>query len=146
MHADWGNNQALPPAWDSPTAVAALIYLDGPGDGLEGGGTCAVPRRGAGDPSYARERLTEQPGYGGRPFINDSHEAEAWFRANEPDVAERRQELCACRLLHPASDLLPLITMALTVRGAGTSASSTLRPRGARPLCTAWTCGTMAVR
>jgi hypothetical protein len=91
MHADWGNNQVLPPAWDSPAAVSALIYLDGPEDGLEGGGTAAVPRtpnsnpqvacdvwhhfetevgclvkpgRGAGDPSYARERLVEMPGYG----------------------------------------------------------------------------------
>ena len=46
MHADWGNNQLAPPVWAAPTAVAALIYLDGPEDGLEGGGTAAVPRIG----------------------------------------------------------------------------------------------------
>ena len=41
MHADWGNNQLTPPMWAAPTAVASLIYLDGPEDGLEGGGTAA---------------------------------------------------------------------------------------------------------
>lgn len=36
MHADWGNNQVMPPEWGRPTAVSALIYLDGPEDGLDG--------------------------------------------------------------------------------------------------------------
>ena len=53
MHADWGNNQLAPPTWTSPTAVAALICLDGPEDGLEGGGTAVVPRSGEEDPAYA---------------------------------------------------------------------------------------------
>ena len=95
MHADWGNNQIMPPVWSEPSAVAALVYLDGPEDGLEGGGTSVAPRSGDDDAAYALERLIEQPGYGGRPFLNDSEEAEAWFRANEPEVAERRAQLYA---------------------------------------------------
>lgn len=93
MHADWGNNQLAPPTWAAPTAVSALIYLDGPEDGLEGGGTAAVPRSGDDDPAYAPDRLVEMPGYGGRPFINNADAAEQWFRDHEPEVANRRAKL-----------------------------------------------------
>jgi hypothetical protein len=93
MHADWGNNQLAPPTWAAPTAVATLIYLDGLEDGLEGGGTAAVPRNGEDDPAYAPERLVEMPGYGGRPLINNAEAAEQWFRDHEPEVATRRAKL-----------------------------------------------------
>lgn len=90
MHMDYGNNMLLHPEWDSPEAVAAIVYYD---DSEEvGGGTAFVPRRGETDPVY-QPPFIRMPGQAGKPFFNDRHTVENWFEENEPESYEFRREL-----------------------------------------------------
>jgi len=88
MHQDWGNNTFLPPSWDSPDAVAIIIYYD---DNV-GGETRVVSRQGEDDPAYKHGVARIAPGYH-LPFINDRTEAEAMVRRREPRLAAFRDML-----------------------------------------------------
>lgn len=92
MHCDWGNNQLIPSEWDQPSAVSAIVYLDGPEE-CTGGGTAVVPNRGSSDFPYQLTSLNIQPGYGSRPFMNNREDAEAWFSNHHPADYRLRQSL-----------------------------------------------------
>jgi len=90
MHMDYGNNTVLHPDWQSPEAVAAIIYYD---DSEEtAGGTAFVPRQGDADPVY-QPPFVHMPGQAGKPFFNDRRTVENWFNNNEPAAHKLRSEL-----------------------------------------------------
>lgn len=90
MHMDYGNNTVLHPQWDAPDVVAAIVYYD---DFEEtGGGTGFVPRRGVDDPVY-QPPFVNMPGQAGIPFFNDRATVESWFKDNDPNAYELRQQL-----------------------------------------------------
>ena len=90
MHMDYGNNTLLHPDWQSPEAVAAIIYYD---DGLEtAGGTAYVPRKGDADQVY-QPPFIHMPGQAGKPFFNDRQTVENWFDKNDSDAHKLRSEL-----------------------------------------------------
>ena len=93
MHCDFGNNILLNPSWDRPSAVSVIVYLDSSGDDCQGGATQAVPRLGSSDEAYRRDSHIIQPGYGGRPFINNKDDAEKWFQLHRPEEYLFRQRL-----------------------------------------------------
>ena len=79
MHMDYGNNTLLHPDWQSPEAVAAIIYYD---DSLEtAGGTAYVPRKGDADHVY-------QP-----PFIHMPGQAEKLVEFNPGTILFYRHDL-----------------------------------------------------
>lgn len=90
MHMDYGNNTVLHPQWESPEVVAAVVYYDDCDE--TGGGTGFVPRRGDNDPVY-RPPFVNMPGQAGKPFFNDRATVESWFKENDPDAYELRQQL-----------------------------------------------------
>ena len=90
MHMDYGNNTLLHPDWQSPEAVAAIIYYD---DGVEtAGGTAYVPRQGDADHVY-QPPFTHMPGQAGKPFFNDRRTVESWFDKNDSYAHKLRSEL-----------------------------------------------------
>ena len=90
MHMDYGNNTVLHPDWQSPEAVAAIIYYD---DGaVTSGSTAYVPRQGDTDPVY-QTPLIHMPGQAGKPFFNDRRTVENWFDKNDPDAHKLRSTL-----------------------------------------------------
>jgi hypothetical protein len=93
IHCDFGNNTVLPPLdFHQPTAMAAIVYFDGPNE-CKGGATAVVARRGADDAAFAPENMMIQPGYGKRPFINNRIVAESWFAKNAPEEHAFRASL-----------------------------------------------------
>jgi len=90
MHMDYGNNSILHPQWDSPDAVAAVVYYDDSDE--TGGGTGYVRRRGAQDPVYQQPHI-DMPGQAGNPFFNDRATVEKWFKENRPNAYQMRQQL-----------------------------------------------------
>ena len=92
MHMDYGNNTVLHPDWQSPEAVAAIIYYD---NGEEtAGGTAFVPRQGDADPVY-QPPFIHMPGQAGKPFFNDRQTVEHWFEKNDADAHKLRSALYA---------------------------------------------------
>ena len=90
MHMDYGNNTVLHPDWQSPEAVAAIIYYD---DSQEtSGGTAFVTRQGDTDPVY-QPPFIHMPGHAGTPFFNDRRTVENWFNQNDPDAHKLRKKL-----------------------------------------------------
>ena len=90
MHMDYGNNTVLHPQWDTPDVVAAVVYYDDCDE--TGGGTAYVPRHGVDDPVY-QPPYVNMPGQAGNPFFNDRAAVESWFKKNDPNVYELRQQL-----------------------------------------------------
>jgi|TARA_B110000914_G_C15489052_1_gene459603 hypothetical protein len=90
MHMDYGNNTVLHPQWDTPDVVAAVVYYDDCDE--TGGGTAYVPRHGVDDPVY-QPPYVNMPGQAGNPFFNDRAAVESWFKENDPNVYELRQQL-----------------------------------------------------
>ena len=90
MHMDYGNNTVLHPQWDTPDVVAAVVYYDDCDE--TGGGTAYVPRHGVDDPIY-QPPYVNMPGQAGNPFFNDRAAVESWFKENDPNVYELRQQL-----------------------------------------------------
>lgn len=90
MHMDYGNNTLLHPDWQSPEAVAAIVYYDD--SEQTGGGTAFVPRQGMSDPVY-QPPFVHMPGQAGKPFVNDRRTAESWFDKNDPEAFKLRRML-----------------------------------------------------
>lgn len=90
MHMDYGNNTLLHPDWQSPEAVAAIIYYDD--SEKTAGGTAFVPRQGDTDPVY-QPPFIHMPGQAGKPFFNDRQTVEGWFDTNDPDAHRLRKTL-----------------------------------------------------
>jgi len=90
MHMDYGNNTVLHPQWDTPDVVAAVVYYDDCDE--TGGGTAYVPRHGVDDPVY-QPPYVNMPGQAGNPFFNDRAAVESWFKENDSNVYELRQQL-----------------------------------------------------
>lgn len=88
MHQDYGNNTFLLPQWESPEAVAVIVYYSD----FKGGETHVVSRVGENDPAYKDGPARLAPGYH-LPFLNDRHAAEALVRRVEPRLAEFRDTL-----------------------------------------------------
>jgi hypothetical protein len=95
MHMDFPNHTLLhPPQWDSPEAVAVIIYLS---DSSEcGGPTSVVPKL----PPPAVDELyqwpySHMPGFGRIPWRNDRSAVESFLREEFPEVAAFRQKLYA---------------------------------------------------
>ena len=91
MHMDYGNNTFLhPDTWDSPEAVALIIYLS---DTSEiGGQTALVPKNKLTEEFY-NYPYVNMPGQGNFKFINDAQTAENYFKENHPQVYNFRQKL-----------------------------------------------------
>ena len=90
MHCDYPNHTLThPPPWDQPEAVEIIIYLSE----LDAcaGSTAAVLRRGQDDPAYPWP-ITQTPGVGSIPYINDRLRAEAYLAEHAPDAATFRAE------------------------------------------------------
>jgi hypothetical protein len=92
MHMDYGNNTVLHPDWNSPEAVAAIVYYDDSED--TAGGTAFVPRQSESDPVY-QPPFIHMPGQAGKPFINDRRSTESWFRDNDANAYQLRSSLYA---------------------------------------------------
>ena len=90
MHMDYGNNTLLHPDWHFPDTVAAVIYYDD--SEVTSGGTAFVPRLGESDVAY-QSPFIHMPGQAGKPFFNDRHTVEQWFKQNDPDAYEIRESL-----------------------------------------------------
>lgn len=73
MHMDYGNNTFLHPRWDTPEAVAAIVYLSD--TRVTGGQTALVPYR----PELYRPPFVQMPGMGGYDFYNNREEAEKYM-------------------------------------------------------------------
>jgi ectoine hydroxylase-related dioxygenase (phytanoyl-CoA dioxygenase family) len=90
IHMDYGNNTLLHPDWQSPEAVAAIVYYDD--SEQTAGGTAFVPRQGESDPVY-QPPFVHMPGQAGKPFMNDRRTAENWFDKNDPQAFKLRSML-----------------------------------------------------
>ena len=90
MHMDYGNNTVLHPDWQTPEAVAAIIYYDDCEH--TAGGTAFVLREGDTDPVY-QAPFIHMPGQAGKPFFNDRNTVENWFDKNDPDAHKLRSLL-----------------------------------------------------
>jgi hypothetical protein len=90
IHCDYPNHTLThPPPWDQPEAVEIIIYLSELDDC--GGATAVVPRFGADDPAYPWP-ITQTPGIGEIPYINDRARAEAYLAEHAPATADFRAE------------------------------------------------------
>lgn len=90
IHCDYPNHTLThPPPWDQPEAVEIIIYLSDLEDCA--GSTAVVPRSGAGDPAYPWP-ITQTPGIGEIPYINDRARAEAYLAEHAPETAAFRAE------------------------------------------------------
>ncbi len=90
IHCDYPNHMLThPPPWDNPDAVEIIIFLADV-EACEGA-TAVVPRRGPGDPAYPWP-ISQTPGVGAIPYINDRARAEAYLREHDPDAARFRTE------------------------------------------------------
>ena len=91
IHMDYGNNTWLhPPPWDTPTAVAAIVYYSDVGH--TGGGTAVTPRQGPEDPIYEYP-YRHMPGQGVIfPFVNNKDKAEALVKTISEKSYEIRKE------------------------------------------------------
>lgn len=90
MHMDYGNSTLLHPDWHQPEALTAIVYFDDCDE--TAGGTAYVTRNGDSDPAY-QPPFVHMPGQAGIPFINDRASAEQWFKENDPEAYELRQQL-----------------------------------------------------
>lgn len=89
IHCDYPNHMLThPPFWDSPDAVEVIVYLS-EFEHCEGA-TAVVPRRGHDDPAY-QWPITDTPGVGALPYINDRQRAEAYLAKHAPESAQFRQ-------------------------------------------------------
>ena len=101
MHMDYGNNTFLhPPEWKHPECVSIIIYLSD--TKYTGGGTCCVPRKKETEKFYTMP-YTNMPGIGKFPFINDRKKAEEFFKENDIDTYNFRQDLYKNEMLVNAS-------------------------------------------
>jgi hypothetical protein len=90
IHCDYPNHMLThPPPWDSPEAVEIIIYFADVAD-CEGS-TAVVPRKGPQDPAYPWP-ITQTPGVGAIPYINDRSRAEAYLQQHDPAAAAFRAE------------------------------------------------------
>ena len=96
IHQDYGNNTLLLPKWETPEAVAVIVYYDN----FKGGETHVVSREGENDPAYRDGPARVAPGYH-LPFENDRKAAEALIRRVEPRLAEFRDTLYAREVAVP---------------------------------------------
>ena len=83
MHMDYGNNMFLHPSnWDTPEAVAAIIYLSDVNK--TEGGTAVVPKT---DNTYKLYKFpyANMPGINNNIFINNKQDAEDYFYKTEID-------------------------------------------------------------
>lgn len=91
MHMDYPHNGFLHPSeWDNPECVGMIIYLSD--TKKTGGGTAVVPRINQDDDLYTFP-YKNMPGIGEYPFYNDKDIAEEYFKKNDVDVYNFRQEL-----------------------------------------------------
>jgi len=90
MHMDYGNNTVLHPQWNAPDVVSAIVYYDNCDE--TGGETGYVTRLGEDDPVY-QPPFVNMPGQAANPFFNDRTTVENWFKENNRNVYELRQQL-----------------------------------------------------
>lgn len=91
MHMDYGNNTFLHPSnWDSPEAVAMIIYLSNITE--TNGGTALVPKLNSNDELYKFPYIN-MPGIGNNNFINDKNIAEEYFKNNNKNIYNFRKKL-----------------------------------------------------
>lgn len=91
MHMDYGNNTFLhPPNWENPEAVAMIIYFSDINN--TEGGTSVVPKNDQTEHLYKFPYIN-MPGIHNYPFINDKTFAENYFKKNNIDIYNFRQEL-----------------------------------------------------
>lgn len=95
MHMDYPNHTLVhPPRWETPEAVAVIIYLSDCKDC--GGATRLVPRL----PAPAVDELYQwpyvnMPGFGEIPWKNDRDTVESYLREHYPEIAASREKLYA---------------------------------------------------
>mmetsp|Transcript_87745 Transcript_87745/g.171616 ORF Transcript_87745/g.171616 Transcript_87745/m.171616 type:complete len:358 (+) Transcript_87745:91-1164(+) len=96
MHMDFPNHTLVhPPLWDSPEAVAVIIYLS---EGKEcGGATRVVPKQSYGEngDELYQWPYFNMPGIGEIPWKNDRASVEAYLHEHHPEVASFREKLYA---------------------------------------------------
>ena len=91
MHMDYGNNTFLHPSkWNSPEAVAAIVYFSDTSE--TGGGTAVVPKKGDKDELYQFPYIN-MPGQNKYPFFNNKKFAEEYFQKNHVEIYNFRQKL-----------------------------------------------------
>ena len=91
IHVDYANNTLVHPSdWETPDAVAMIVYFDSYDD--VGGGTAVVPREGVDDVNYMWP-LIYNPGVAGLPWENDRETIERILEKEYPDVYNFRKEL-----------------------------------------------------
>ena len=91
LHQGFANHTwVVPPGWDTPDAVAAIVYYSDVC--VTGGATAVVPRRQGYDPLYTPTAALRMPGVAGIPFENDKDAAEQIMQEYDPDMHRIRQE------------------------------------------------------
>lgn len=93
IHCDYPNHTLVhPPTWNDPEAVEMIIYLNEVEEC--DGATAVVPRTDKNDELYAYP-ITNLPGFGIIPWINNKTKAEEYIKSNKPDMFTFRQKLYA---------------------------------------------------
>lgn len=91
MHMDYGNNTFLHPSkWNSPEAVAAIVYFSDTSE--TGGGTAVVPKKRDKDELYQFPYIN-MPGQNKYPFFNNKKFSEEYFKKNHVEIYNFRQKL-----------------------------------------------------
>lgn len=93
IHCDYPNHTLVhPPTWDEPEAVEMIIYLNAVEEC--DGATAVVPRVDSNDELYSFP-ISNLPGFGTIPWINNKTKAEEYIKSAKPDMHAFRQKLYA---------------------------------------------------
>jgi hypothetical protein len=93
IHCDYPNHTLVhPPTWDEPEAVEMIIYLNEVEEC--DGATAVVPRVDSNDELYSFP-ISNLPGFGTIPWINNKTKAEEYIKSVKPDMHAFRQKLYA---------------------------------------------------
>eukprot|EP01121_Diplochlamys_sp_Union-15-3_P001674 TRINITY_DN11453_c0_g1_i1.p1 TRINITY_DN11453_c0_g1~~TRINITY_DN11453_c0_g1_i1.p1 ORF type:complete len:351 (+),score=67.33 TRINITY_DN11453_c0_g1_i1:43-1095(+) len=92
MHIDFPNhNLVYPSGWYDPDVVSCIIYYSDVKHCR--GETSFVPRMGDDDPAYSGLYMTNTPGFGVIPWINNRVDAEDYLEHHHKDVHDFRKQL-----------------------------------------------------
>ncbi len=93
IHCDYPNHTLVhPPTWNDPEAVEMIIYLNEVEECA--GATAVVPRADINDELYTFP-ISNLPGFGTIPWINNKTKAEEYIKSAKPDMFTFRQKLYA---------------------------------------------------